>query len=367
MVTDAARGETVGTAERKRVVVAMSGGVDSSVAASLLVEAGYEVIGIMLRLWSEPSAGGLSNRCCTPQSVDDARRVAAQLNIPFYLVDVESQFKSAVVDYVVEEYGRGRTPNPCLACNREIRFSLLLQRALDLGADLATGHYARVIKADGRYHLLRGADAAKDQSYVLHVLGQEQLAHVLFPLGELTKPQVRDLARRRRLPVAEKAESQDICFLANGDYASFVRTHAAAGREPGPLLDQSGNVLGQHSGLVNYTVGQRHGLGLATGMPLYVVAIDAVHNAVVVGPQESLLRQSLSVSELHFVAGEAPGATFRCQVRLRYKAREAPATVSVLPRSRAEIVFDEPQRPVSPGQAAVFYSGDEVLGGGVID
>ena len=367
MVTSGALGESQGNAERRRVVVAISGGVDSSVAALLLVEAGYEVIGMMMRLWSEPSSGGLSNRCCTPQSVDDARRVAALLNIPFYLLDYENQFKSGVVDYFVQEYGRGRTPNPCLACNREIRFTLLLQRALELGAGLATGHYARVVEHDGRYHLLRGVDNAKDQSYVLHVLGQEQLAQVLFPLGMMTKPEVRDLARRRRLPVAEKAESQDLCFLANGDYASFVRAHAVAGLEPGPMLDQSGKVLGQHNGLVNYTVGQRHGLGLATGMPLYVIGIDAVQNAVIVGPQDSLLRQSLGVSETHFVAGEAPGADFRCEVRLRYKAREAPAMVSVLPGRRAHVVFDEPQRPVSPGQAAVFYSGDEVLGGGVID
>ncbi len=248
--------------EPRRVVVAMSGGVDSSVAAMLLAEAGFEVIGLMMRLWSEQVECGQSNRCCTPQSMDDARRVAAILSIPFYVVNYENEFKSAVVDYFVEQYALGRTPNPCLVCNRQIRFTLLLQRALSMGAQyLATGHYARVVGSHGLYHLLKGVDANKDQSYVLSVLGQEQLAHLLFPLGDLTKPAVRDLARKRALPVAEKAESQDICFLAESDYRPFVAAHASAGIRRGPIYDQGGSVLGEHSGLAYYTVGQRHGLG----------------------------------------------------------------------------------------------------------
>lgn len=352
----------------KRVVVAMSGGVDSSVAALLLAEAGYEVIGMMLRLWSEPAENGLSNRCCTPQSVDDARRVASLLNIPFYIVNAEDEFKLTVVDYFVDEYARGRTPNPCVVCNRRVRFKLLLERARTLGAGhLATGHYARVSTEGGRCHLLKGVDPNKDQSYVLHVLGQQQLAHVLFPLGELTKPQVRALARARGLPIADKAESQDICFLAGDDYPAFVAANARVPVLPGPICDESGQVLGQHRGLAYYTVGQRHGLGLATGMPVYVTRIDAEHNTIVVGAIEGLLHRQLTVSNVTYVADEVPSAPFQCQVRLRYKAREAQALVTPLHGGAASVDFDEPQRPVSPGQAAVFYCADEVLGGGIID
>ncbi len=362
--------ETVSVQEhkQKRVVAAMSGGVDSSVAAMLLVEAGYDVIGLMMRLWSEPGAGGQPNRCCTPQGVEDARRVAAMLGIPFYLVSYEEEFKSTVVDFFVREYAQGRTPNPCLVCNRQIRFGALLRRALSLGADyLATGHYARLVKDQGRFRLFKGVDANKDQSYVLHVLGQEELARTLFPLGELTKPHVRELARRRGLPVAEKAESQDICFLPEGDYRPFVAAYATTGLEPGPIFDQSGAIIGQHQGIARYTVGQRHGLGLATGMPVYVTAIDAGRNALVVGPGEQLLRSTLTLSNVTFVAGVAPAGMFECQVRLRYKAQEYPATVTALPGQRALVHFAEPRKPVSPGQAAVFYHDDEVIGGGLIE
>jgi tRNA-specific 2-thiouridylase len=360
--------ETSSTGQRKRVVIAMSGGVDSSVAAMLLADAGHEVIGLMMRLWSEPDCPDSANRCCTPQSVDDARRVAALLDIPFYMIDAEREFKSTVVDYFVDEYARGRTPNPCVVCNRSIRFSMLLQRARVLGANyLATGHYARVRHDAAGYHLLKGVDPNKDQSYVLHVLGQSQLARLCFPLGEMTKPQVRALARARGLPVAEKAESQDICFLASADYRPFVAANAQAPVLPGPICDQAGKVIGEHRGLAYYTVGQRHGLGLATGMPLYVTRIDAATNTLLVGPTDALLHRHLSVSAVTYVTGDAPSEAFACQVRLRYKAREAPATVTPLGGGRADIVFAEPQRPVSPGQAAVFYSGDEVLGGGTID
>jgi tRNA-uridine 2-sulfurtransferase len=352
----------------KRVVVAMSGGVDSSVAAALLVEAGYDVTGMMARLWSLPSETGGANRCCTPQGVDDARAVAAVLGIPFYLVDHEQEFRSAVVDYFVGEYAAGRTPNPCLACNRQIRFGLLLRRALDLGADfLATGHYARIVYRDGSYHLLKGIDGDKDQSYVLHVLGRQQLAHVLFPLGDLTKPQVRSLARQRGLPVADKAESQDICFLPDGDYRSFVAAEARSGLEPGRILDQSGAEVGQHQGLLNYTVGQRHGLGLAKGRPLYVTALDVEHNALVVGPIDALRHETAVVRNATYVSGTAPQAAFGCRVRVRYRSAEVDAHVTPGPGSTAIIRFGEPHGPISPGQAAVFYDGDEVIGGGIID
>jgi tRNA-uridine 2-sulfurtransferase len=357
-----------GSTGRERVVVAMSGGVDSSVAALLLVQAGYDVVGVMARLWVDPIADGPANRCCTPQSVDDARRVAALLGIPFYLVNYESEFKSAIVDYFVDEYAHGRTPNPCLVCNREIRFGLFLQQALAMGAShLATGHYARVVYSGSLHHLLKGVDPKKDQSYVLHVLGQEQLAHVLFPLGHLTKPAVRDLARKAGLPVADRAESQDICFLPSGDYRPFVAAHAEAGRRPGPIVDQTGQVIGEHQGLLNYTVGQRHGLGLSSGMPLYVTAIDAAGNFLAVGPAETLLRWTLSAGAVHYVAGHPPAAEFTCSVRLRYQAHEARATVTVLPDGAADIRLEEPQRAVTPGQAVVFYRSEEVLGGGIID
>jgi len=354
--------------KKTRVVVAMSGGVDSSTAAMLLVEAGYDVVGLMIRMWSEPTPDGRPNRCCSPQSVDDARRVARLLGIPFYLVDYEDEFKAAVVDYFVAEYARGRTPNPCLECNRQIRFGLLLQRAFDLGAEyLATGHYARIVVDGERYRLLKGVDTRKDQSYVLHVLGQEQLAHVLFPLGELTKPEVRDLARAHGLPVAEKAESQDICFLSGTDYRPFIEARASSGLEPGPIFDEVGRLVGEHAGLARYTVGQRHGLGLATGMPVYVTAIDARRNALIVGPAESLLRREVTVSNVNYISGTLPEGAFSCQVRLRYRAREAQALVTPLPERRALITFAEAQKPVSPGQAAVFYQGDEVIGGGLIE
>jgi tRNA-specific 2-thiouridylase len=353
--------------EHKRVVVAMSGGVDSSVAAMLLVDAGYDVTGMMARLWAKSSPAGVTNRCCTPQGVDDARRVAGLLSIPFYLVDHEQQFRSAVVDYFVSEYAAGRTPNPCLACNRQIRFGLLLQRALDLGAEyLATGHYARVAYQGGSYHLLKGIDGSKDQSYVLHVLGQKQLAHLLFPLGDLTKAQVRDLARRRGLPVAEKAESQDICFLPDDDYRSFVAAEIPGGQAPGAIVDQNGAEVGQHRGLLNYTVGQRHGLGLATGTPLYVTALDVERNTLVVGPAEALRRRQVTIRNLTYVGERAPSAPFDCRVRVRYRANEVDALVVPAVGDTATVHFREPHGPLSAGQAAVFYHGDEVIGGGTI-
>lgn len=351
-----------------RVAVAMSGGVDSSVAALLMVEAGHDVVGVMARLWTAPSPCAAANRCCTAQSVDDARRVAALLGIPFYLIDHQQEFKHTVVDHFVAEYSRGRTPNPCLLCNQHIRFGVLLRRALGMGAThLATGHYARVQPGDGRMRLLRGVDASKDQSYALSALSQEQLAHVLFPLGGMTKPQVRAVARARGLPVAERTESQDLCFLPGADYREFVASNATTGVTPGPMYDEQGRQVGEHRGLAYYTVGQRRGLGVATGMPLYVLAIDAQRNAITVGSQAALLRHGLTASNVTYIAGQAPVEPFRCRVQLRYRTRDWPATVTPLPGSRAGIAFHEPQRPVSPGQAAVFYHGDEVLGCGVID
>ncbi len=383
-----------------RIVVAMSGGVDSSVAAALLKEEGHEVIGMMLRLWSEPGMIGddgvvrvSQNKCCSLESVDDARRVARELDIPFYLVNVEQEFKENVVDYFYQEYVAGRTPNPCLTCNRHIRFTLLLNRALALDAEyLATGHYVRVDTdpITGKRRLRRGLDQEKDQSYVLHVLNQKQLAHACFPLGPYTKPQVRAMAAERGLIVATKAESQEICFVAQNDYRGFIDRYAVtlAEREPvgigattqpngmiqlpkpGPIFDLSGRSLGRHRGLAYYTIGQRKGLGLTSPEPLHVLKIDSEQNALIVGPAKALEKTSCFVSKMHYVSGETPSEPFKALARIRYKAPEQEAVVTPLEGKRAQVTFAHPQRAITPGQAAVFYGGgdgDEVLCGGIIE
>ena len=384
-----------------RVVVAMSGGVDSSVAAALLKEQGHEVIGIMLRLWSEPGMiedDGLErvvqNKCCSLEAVDDARRVARKLDIPFYLVNVEQEFKENVVDMFYQEYVAGRTPNPCLTCNRHIRFTLLLNRALALKADyLATGHYVRVDDdpLTGKRRLRRGLDPSKDQSYVLHVLNQEQLAHACFPLGEYTKPQVRAMAAERGLSVASKPESQEICFVAQNDYRGFIDRYAQQQEEeperapvsvgassgniiqiprPGPIYNQEGKTLGRHRGLAYYTIGQRKGLGVASQEPLHVLRIDSNQNALIVGPAEALLSSTCVVGKMHFLSGEVPTEAFSARVRIRYKAPEQEALVTPLDAQHVQVTFSRPQRSITPGQAAVFYGGadgDEVLCGGIIE
>ncbi|MDQ7029733.1 MAG: tRNA 2-thiouridine(34) synthase MnmA [Ardenticatenia bacterium] len=357
----------------RRVVVAMSGGVDSSVAALLLHEQGYEVIGVMLRLWAADDQDGadtfVANRCCTPDAVHDARALCEAIGAPFYLKNVERPFKEAVVDPFVHEYLAGRTPNPCLHCNRVVRFTLLFNLARALGADyLATGHYARVRRdRDGRYHLLKGVDAQKDQSYVLYSLTQEKLAHVLFPVGELTKAHVRELARHYRLPLANKPESQEICFIVRGNYRDFLRQHAPPDAlRPGPILHVDGHVLGQHQGLPFYTLGQRRGLGIPWREPLYVVAKDMARNALIVGPREALQTRVVDVEEVNWIAGGPPAASRELHVRTRYKMREVPALIEPLGPTRARVVLLTPQPAVTPGQGLVFYDGEECLGGGII-
>jgi tRNA-specific 2-thiouridylase len=353
--------------DRPRVVVALSGGVDSSVAAALLVQQGYDVIGMMMRLWSEPGSE-TSNRCCTPDALALARRVAAQLGIPFYAVDARQPFHDIVVEYFIKGYLEGDTPNPCLACNRQIRWEFLLQRALALGAThMATGHYARLRQEQGGvFQLLRGVDEHKDQSYILHVLTQSQLAHALFPLGEFTKPQVRELARELKLPVAERSESQDLCFLGNGDYRTFLQRHAPQAGAPGPILTPEGERLGEHLGLPFYTIGQRKGLGLASTHPLYVLEKDLERNALIVGPGDRLGRSELTASGVNWQKGEPPGAPLRLEVKIRYKAPPAWATVTPLEGRRAHLRFEAPLRDITPGQAAVFYQGELLVGGGII-
>jgi tRNA-uridine 2-sulfurtransferase len=358
-----------------RVVVAMSGGVDSSVAAALLVEQGYTVIGVMMRLWSEPaplSIGGTveaaTNRCCSVESVHDAAGVADRLGIPFYVINVEQPFKTDVVDFFIEGYASGQTPNPCLACNRKIRFGYLLNYARSLGATyLATGHYAQVRReGTGEYQLWRGADPAKDQSYVLSVLGQPDLANALFPVGGYTKPQVRALAAERGLPTASRVDSQDLCFVADGDYRRFLADHVPGALRPGPILDRNGRQLGTHRGLPFYTIGQRSGLGIAASEPLYVLEKDSGTNALIVGGKTELGQYRLRIQRVNWISGAAPAAPFAAAVQIRYHSSAATATVAPQPDGSAEVEFAAAMRDITPGQAAVIYEGDRCLGGGVI-
>ena len=345
----------------------MSGGVDSSVAAALLVEQGYEVIGIMLRLWSEPGLEAF-NRCCTPESMALARRVAAHLGIPFYALDVREVFRETIVQFFIDGYTQGVTPNPCGQCNRHIRFGSLLQYALSLEADfLSTGHYARLRQdQQGRYQLLRATDRSKDQSYVLSVLNQAQLARALFPIGEFPKSEVRALAARFGLPVAQRSDSQDLCFLAGGDYRDFLRRNAPHTAVPGPIQTRSGKVLGEHQGLAFYTIGQRKGLGIAAAQPLYVLDKDPHTNTLIVGSRDELGRDDLLASEVNWIAGQPPPGPVRAQVKIRYRAREAWGTVTPLGPDKAHVQFDAPLRDITPGQLAVFYDGEVVLGSGTI-
>jgi tRNA-specific 2-thiouridylase len=351
-----------------KVVVAMSGGVDSSVAVALLKEQGYDVIGMMLRLWSEPGKED-SNRCCTPDSMAMARRMAAKLDVPFYVVDAKEVFRDTVVQYFLDGYAAGITPNPCLLCNRQIRWTFLLEHALALGADfMATGHYARrKTMAGGPIQLFRAVDSSKDQSYVLHVLTQEKLSKALFPVGEYQKSEIRQMAEALGLPVYKRPDSQDLCFLAGDDYRHFIRRNAAEMLVPGAIVTLKGETLGQHNGLANYTIGQRKGLGVQSSFPLYVLGKDAVTNTLIVGEADELGTQELIANDVNWMAGETPRESFRAEVKIRYTAREAWAQVTPLEDGRqVEVRFDAPQRDVTPGQAAVFYDGDLLIGGGII-
>jgi tRNA-specific 2-thiouridylase len=357
-----------------RIVVAMSGGVDSSVTAALLKGEGHEVIGVTLNVWPEaaPDEATRSKACCGLSAVEDARRVADTLGIPYYVLNFRDLFREYVIADFVREYTRGRTPNPCVRCNQHVKFRPVLQRAAALGAAyVATGHYVRRDRdpATGRYRLRKARDLSKDQSYVLFPMRQEELARTLFPLGDLTKTETRRLAEELGLPVAGKPESMEICFVPDNKYGRYVAAQAPPAAQPGPILDTQGRYLGQHPGIIHFTVGQRKGLGLTSPDPLYVVDIEPERNALVVGSDADLRCADLLADGLNLVALPRLDGPVRCRARIRYRMEEAPATLEPAPEHGPDAVrlrFDSPQRAVTPGQAVVFYEGDVVLGGATI-
>lgn len=369
------------------VAAAMSGGVDSSTTAALLVERGFSVVGLMMRMWAEEGEGLLPNKCCSPSAVADARGVCQRLGIPFYLLNVEQEFKAHVVDVFLDGYARGITPNPCIECNRRIKFGTLLAKARALGANyLATGHYARTrLGADGELELLKGVDPNKDQAYALYRLTQEQLSHTMFPLGEFTKEQTRETARQLKLHVSEKDESQDLCFIADGDYRRFLKRHIPDALVPGPIVDATGRRLGTHEGLPFYTIGQRKGLGISSGEPFYVTDLDSSCNEIVVGHNHELGRRELVARDLNWISRRLPTGPMRVTAKIRYRAQEAAATITPIspdnlpvsspPRGTGEtgedwrlrVTFDLAMRDITPGQSVVFYSGEVCLGGGIIE
>ncbi|RKD27922.1 tRNA (5-methylaminomethyl-2-thiouridylate)-methyltransferase [Caminicella sporogenes DSM 14501] len=359
--------------DKNKVVVGMSGGVDSSVAAYLLKKQGYEVIGVMMKIWQEPSEEYIESEdgCCGLSAADDARRVANKIGIPFYVVNFKSVFKEKVINYFIDEYLKGRTPNPCIACNRYIKFEELLKKAHSLGAYyVATGHYARIIYDDEkkRYLIKKSSAEMKDQTYTLYNLKQEQLKHILMPLGEYTsKEEIRKIAEEIGLDVANKPDSQEICFVPDNDYGNFIEENIENKIEPGDFVDTKGNVLGKHKGIIHYTIGQRKGLGLSLGKPAYVINIIPEKNQVVIGENKDVFSFKLIAQDVNFISVDKLTKPLKVQAKIRYSAKPAEAVVKPLEKDKVIVEFENPQRAITPGQAVVFYDGDILVGGGIIE
>lgn len=357
--------------ENKKVVVGMSGGVDSSVAAWLLKKQGFDVVGVTMQIWQdeEPEVQEENGGCCGLSAVEDARRVAGSLEIPYYVMNFKSEFKENVMDYFVQEYVDGRTPNPCIACNRYVKWESLLKRSMDIGAEyIATGHYARIEQlSGGRYTLRKSVTAAKDQTYALYNLTQYQLAHTLMPVGEFTKDEVRNMAAEMKLSVANKPDSQEICFIPDHDYAKFVEENTAFRIPEGNFIDRNGNILGRHKGITHYTIGQRKGLNLSLGHPIFVIGIRPETNEIIIGDNDDVFSSTLTCNRLNWMSVEGLfGREMRVTAKIRYSHKGADCVIREKEPGLVECVFDQPQRAITPGQAVVFYDGDYVVGGGTI-
>lgn len=355
----------------KKVMLGMSGGVDSSVAAALLLDKGYEVIGVTLKIWSddETELKNTSEGCCSLYAVDDARKVANTLNIPYYVLNFKDIFQEKVIDYFKYEYLRGRTPNPCIACNKHIKFHAMLDKAVSMGFDyIATGHYARIEydKDKNRYLLKKSITAQKDQTYALYSMTQQQLAKTLMPVGDYEKGRIREIAKQLGLSVSSKPDSQEICFIEDNNYSKFICENTTEEINPGNFVDTKGNILGRHKGIVHYTVGQRKGLGMAFGKPMYVVSIDVEENKVVLGDENEVFSDYLIASDVNLISIEQLNSELRVKAKIRYSSKESDAVIYPLSNNRVKVVFDEPQRAVTPGQSVVFYDNYTIVGGGVI-
>ncbi|MGN0526658.1 MAG: tRNA 2-thiouridine(34) synthase MnmA [Acutalibacteraceae bacterium] len=352
----------------KKALVAMSGGVDSSLAAKLTLDKGFKCIGCTMKLYHNEDVGiERSRTCCSLDDVEDARSVAYKLGMPFYVFNFTDAFRETVIKKFIESYEKGITPNPCIDCNRYMKFEKLFERAKILGCDcIVTGHYARIEEKDGKFILKKAVDETKDQSYVLYSMTQEQLKHTMFPLGNMRKTEVRAVAEQNGFINAAKPDSQDICFVPDGDYASVIELHTGNKPQSGNFVDKQGNVIGKHKGLIHYTVGQRKGLGISAPQPLYVCKICPENNNIILGNNDDLFSTELDAADFNWISGETPKDKFRCKVKIRYRQPEQQATVIPMSKNTVHIIFDEPQRAITPGQAAVIYDGDTVLGGGTI-